>query len=160
MLITFSYGKQFTGTVPVAVFPPYIRPRTFPSVCVIFSEPSQFDQTTNYYGRRRRRSIFPWNNQRGLNGQSQQRSQSWQRSDTYSYSNSQNNRFVEREFGFRCLVTLVNEICELGVTCDSLGNKISVTPRADILTNRQTGEQFPSDSPPICRTTLSPSGCV
>ncbi len=118
----------------MAVFPPFIRPRTFPSVCVIFSEPSPYDNyaPNSGYGRYRR-SIFPWNNRRSFQ-EYQQRGRSWDKSDSYSnsYSNSNNTRTVDREYGLRCVVTLVNEICQLGGTCDSLGNKIVVqTSQAD-----------------------------
>jgi hypothetical protein len=41
------------GTVPVAVFPPFIKPRTFPSMCVIFSELTASEQRHNSYGRKK-----------------------------------------------------------------------------------------------------------
>lgn len=148
----------------MAVFPPFIRPRTYPSVCVIFSEPSSYDNygPNSGYGRYRR-SIFPWNIRRSYqNYQYRGREWEWEKSDSYSNSNSYNIRYVEREYGFRCVITLVNEICQLGVTCDSLGNKmVPQTSRFDdLLSSRQTGEEFSSDSSPLCRTTLSPSGCA
>jgi len=44
------------GTVPVAVFPPFIRPRTFPAMCVIFSELTASEQrsNSNEFGRKKR----------------------------------------------------------------------------------------------------------
>ena len=44
------------GTVPVAVFPPFIRPRTFPAMCVIFSELTASEQryNSNSYGQKKR----------------------------------------------------------------------------------------------------------
>jgi hypothetical protein len=65
---------------------------------------------------------------------------------------------IYRKFGFRCLVTLVNARCELGLTCDANGNKIG-SRSSDSLLRRQTGEEFASDAPPDCRTQLLPDGC-
>jgi len=59
----------------------------------------------------------------------------------------------ERKFGFRCQITLVDEPCELDVTCDASGNKINQFLR------RQTGESFRSDARPNCRVILNPNGC-
>ena len=35
------------GTIPVAIFPPYIFPRTYPAVTIVFQETSQREQTGN-----------------------------------------------------------------------------------------------------------------
>ena len=44
------------GTVPIAVFPPFASPRTFPAMCVIFSELTPTEQRTQSfeYGHRQR----------------------------------------------------------------------------------------------------------
>lgn len=60
---------------------------------------------------------------------------------------------IEREFGFRCKITLVDDPCELDVTCDAFGNKI------DQFLRRQNGEIYRSDAPPECRTLQNPNGC-
>jgi len=47
------------GTVPVAVFPPYISPRTYPAICVIFSELTASEQryNSNKYGQKKRQLL-------------------------------------------------------------------------------------------------------
>ena len=147
------------GTVPVAVFPPYIRPRTFPAVCVIFSELTKYE--TDYgghrhYGRRRRKRglfSFPWRQHQEL-----------KRKGNSSHHDKGGRKVItlQRRFGFRCRVRLVQERCQLGETCDAAGNKLrnfSGNNLTDQLLRRQTGEEFRSDSNPDCRVELAPDGC-
>jgi len=56
----------------------------------------------------------------------------------------------EQKFGFRCLISLVDEICELGVTCDQKGQRIY---------RRQAEELYQSDAPPTCGVFENPNGC-
>jgi hypothetical protein len=148
------------GTVPVAVFPPYTRPRTYPAICVIFSELDDSEKERNNYGRKKRGLLnLPWTRYNDRK----------RRKDSYG-SNVQT---VERKFGFRCKIRLVEERCQLGVTCDDFGNKIRPGSNAqfgnqntgsyqpvDNFLRRQTGEQFSSDARPDCRVTLASDGCV
>ena len=85
------------GTVPVAVFPPFIRPRTYPAICVIFSELTK-DEKHNNYGKRRKHGImsFP----------------SWHYQDIKEkghhsmkgYGKKQKGITMQRQFGFRCRI--------------------------------------------------------
>ena len=62
----------------------------------------------------------------------------------------------ERRYGFRCKITLVDkQQCQLGVSCDSEGNRLS-----ERIIKRQSGEEFLATGPPECRTELSPLGCT
>ena len=62
----------------------------------------------------------------------------------------------ERRYGFRCKITLVDkQQCQLGVSCDSEGNRLS-----ERIIKRQAGEEFLATGPPECRTELSPLGCT
>jgi hypothetical protein len=65
-------------------------------------------------------------------------------------------------FGFRTRIALVDrDPCELGVTCDAGGNKLSGGgQRVFVFESRQTGEEFESDGLPECRTELNPGGCI
>ena len=147
------------GTVPVAVFPPYLRPRTFPAVCVIFSELTK-DETNNgshrHYGRKRQKRgqfSFPWRQHQQL-----------KRKGSSSYHNKGGRKVVtiQRRFGFRCRVRLVEERCQLGETCNVAGNRIlnfSGNSLMDQLLRRQSGEEFRSDSNPDCRVKVAPDGC-
>lgn len=89
-------------------------------------------------------------------------------------------RIIPRRYGFRCAVQLARQSCVLGETCDEFGNKCegscpAVNRRAggpqrklrrkfssrrgsykDVLTSRQTGQEFSSDAPPDCRTIFVP----
>ena len=149
------------GTVPVAVFPPYTTPRTYPANCVIFSELQDSEKRKNY-GRKKRGLLnfnFPWKKYNDF------------RSRKGSYEPK--SKTVQRKFGFRCKIRLVEERCQLDVTCDRSGNKInpgsnplsgnqdneSYQPVDNVL-RRQTGEQFSSDSRPDCRATLASDGCT
>ena len=148
------------GTVPVAVFPRYTRARTYPAICVIFSELDYSEKHNNNYGRKKRGLLnFPWRRYNDLR----------RRKDSYgSYVVT-----VPRKFGFRCKIRLVEERCQLGMTCDQFGNKISPASNpgfgnqnvgpyqpVDNFLRRQTGEQFSSDARPDCRVTLAPDGCT
>ena len=52
----------------------------------------------------------------------------------------------ERRYGFRCKITLVDkQQCQLGVSCDSEGNRLS-----ERIIKRQAGEEFLATGPPEC----------
>jgi hypothetical protein len=112
------------------------------------------------------------------------------RKDVYGRKSKKGEKviYVQRKFGFRCKVRLVEERCQLGVTCDGSGFKIgqSLTRQTAHgsgqsgplnqqtgfqnqqtgfqnqqtgFMRRQTGEVFSSDSSPDCRVELAPGGC-
>ena len=85
------------GTVPVAVFPPFIRPRTYPAICVIFSELTKQEKHNNY-GKRRKRGIlsFPWRHYQDLIKKG--------RHGKKSYGKKQKAITEQRQFGFRCRI--------------------------------------------------------
>jgi hypothetical protein len=82
--------------------------------------------------------------------------------------NQANVRIVERRYGFRCRIRIVErQRCVLGRTCDAHGNKISpeetvadssfgttIYDTLKLFLRRQTGEGFSSDAPAECRTEL------
>ena len=86
------------GTVPVAVFPPFIRPRTYPAICVIFSELTEYEKH-NQYGKRRKRGLlsFPWRQYQDLrrNGHHDSKQDHGKRRRVIT---------VQRKFGFRCRI--------------------------------------------------------
>ena len=149
------------GTVPVAVFPPFANARTYPAVCVTFSERTEYEpeakpsygppetyNSYNQYYRQKRSPFFKF--KLPSFGSGRKRPESHRAPE----------QIVYRKFGFRCMVTLVNARCQLGVTCDENGNKLGPEfRRHDPYLRRQTGEEFSSDAPPDCRTQLTPNGC-
>ena len=161
---------RLLGTVPIAVFPPFTSPRTYPAVCVTFSERTEYEpEPTPHYGppetyysynqhfRRKRSPFISLRNKFSFpkfGGGNKKRPESYRAPDQIIY----------RKFGFRCLVTLVNARCQLNVTCDANGNKLggeeSLSRRFDPFLRRQTGEEFSSDAPPDCRTQQAPDGCI
>lgn len=145
------------GLRPVAVFPPYLFPRTVPAKCVIWAEPdpvflrlepppspklSFLDRIRSFFGLRRRHRVA-------------RNASAYKKYKPKKYPKKVRIEEVpafERRYGFRCKITLVDRLqCQLGLTCDADGNRLAQS--------RQTGEEFFADGPPECRTELSPLGC-
>ena len=141
------------GAIPVAIFPPYAIPRTFPAITVIFQEPGrglpnqlQGSSTSvikkidkyfkcfrvrlnRHFGIRDRPAV-----RRNDNYRDQLRNVR-RPGDFPNFDDINEGKVNSREdcfndipeplYGFRTKVTLVdNEPCELGVTCDQNGNRI------------------------------------
>jgi len=115
------------GTIPIAVFPPFASPRTFPALCVIYSELTAKEQgfSKKKYNQRRQFNYL-------------QRKKEVQLKKKIDFPVFRKIISMKRKFGFTCKVRLVEERCQLGVTCNSSGQKIF----AESLLRRQTGEEF------------------
>merc|ERR1711971_1484795 len=168
------------GLRPVAVFPPYLFPRTVPAQCLIFLEPDppkkrpvygsdQYRPPRPQNPRPQKRLAFPI--LRNVNNYFKSLSRTFKRKlrrqrrirkrVRRDYQKAYRTHLVEvpsfeRRYGFRCKITLVDkQQCQLGVSCDSEGNRLS-----ERIIKRQAGEEFLATGPPECRTELSPLGCT
>lgn len=208
------------GEEPVAVFPPFETPRTYPAVAVIFTDkpkPKPVKYYSNEYGvkpkyrEKRALSFRHLHNfiQQRWHGRRPSKRRFWRKSDPPSPSSTfaeatdsseaskpdpdlVEEAFEEFEkeetnfkpsyevggpilnedfYGFSVMIRLVDEPCELGVTCDENGNKMGEDDTASleniganlinrIFLRRQTGEDFSSSGPPECRSVVNPNGCV
>lgn len=168
------------GLRPVTVFPPYLFPRTVPAVCVIFLEPKGIyppkpePQYEHHYGYnkppnkpqftpivQRVKSYFK-SLKKTIKRRLDKSNKRVKRQDLFSRKPKAPRVHLvevpsfERRYGFRCRVTLVDrQQCQLGVSCDTEGNRLS-----DRIKKRQIGDEFIADGPPECRTELSPLGCT
>ena len=142
------------GYRAVAVFPPYLFPRTVPAKCVIYAEPDPAPRPECNQERslpQAKKSIF-------------QQFKEFLGLDRLIPNQSNKVRVVEvpafeRLYGFGCKVTLVDkQQCQLGYSCDGFGNRI-VTNKHKKRSKRQI-EEFFSLAAPVCRTELSPLGCT
>jgi hypothetical protein len=201
------------GLTPVAVFPPFATPRTFPAEAVIFSEIPQIPGAPTVRIRKKRSLLMDW----FFNFFVQRRQYSSKKNildvildivDTIKYKLKQLSRngrclrtrlyarshpeeinelrrisrqyptFEKSEYddstvnsiddciegigeplyGFVVNVTLVeNQPCLLNETCEG-----QLTNTEDFLSERQSGEEFSSFAPPVCRVIFDPvaSGCL
>ena len=164
------------GRRAVTVFPPYLFPRTVPAVCVIFLEPpkpKKYPKPEYGYGydhpKPVRKPPLPFTTRvknyfRSLKYRKRHRVAKRDTGYGYGYKTTKKPRIhlqevvaYERTYGFRCTITLVDrQSCQLGVSCDSEGNRLAEKKRQ----KRQAGEEFIADGPPECRTELSPLGCT
>lgn len=132
------------GSIPVAVFPGYVSPRTVPAVSVIFLE------TPTPSLVKRQGSVWPWDNN--------------------EYTGGYATDYSHLRYGFRTRVSLVeNQSCILDVTCTATGDRIDValakrrsynlgfSSFGSRLSRRQALEEFSSDAPPDCRAIRDPS---
>jgi len=132
------------GSIPVAVFPGYVSPRTVPAVSVIFLE------TPTPSLVKRQGNVWPWDNK--------------------DYSGGYATDYSHLRYGFRTRVSLVeNQSCILDVTCTATGDRIDValakrrsynlgfSSFGSRLSRRQALEEFSSDAPPDCRAIRDPS---
>lgn len=163
------------GFKPVTVFPPYLFPRTVPALCVIFLEPKArfYKKPEKEYGYGYQHPGYPVKKTAGgfpivqkvknyfkslkrtIKRRLDPRSKRIKREDKNYRVHLVEVPSFERRYGFRCRITLVDkQQCQLGVSCDSEGNRLS-----DRIQKRQDAE-FLADGPPECRTELSPLGCT
>ena len=168
------------GLRAVSVFPPYLFPRTVPAVCVIFLEPPKPKYPKHEYGYGYehpkhppvpiRKPPVPFTTRlKNYFRSLKYRKRLLKKRDTgYGYPKTTKKPRVhlqevisfERRYGFRCRVTLVDrQQCQLGISCDSEGNRLS-DRKVQKRQKRQAGEEFFADGPPECRTELSPLGCT
>ena len=115
------------GTVPVAVFPPFASPRTFPALCVIYSELTAKEQSFSKKIFNQKRRFKYLQLRKGV-----------QVKEKVDFPTFKKVVYFQRQFGFSCKVRLVEERCQLGVTCNASGQKIF----AESSLRRQTGEEF------------------
>ena len=155
-------------------------PRTVPAVCVIFLEPPKPKYPKHEYGYGYehpkhppvpiRKPPVPFTTRlKNYFRSLKYRKRLLKKRDTgYGYPKTTKKPRVhlqevisfERRYGFRCRVTLVDrQQCQLGVSCDSEGNRLS-DRKVQKRQKRQAGEEFFADGPPECRTELSPLGCT
>jgi len=158
------------GTIPVAVFPPYITTRTVSSVSVIFLETA----TPTLVNRRQ-----------GIWGGIDSLAKSYKclkakmlrkkRSPDSTNYGAPAECQPDLLYGFRSRVSIVeNQSCILDVTCTATGDRINAALLAKRrgqpnkskhvqniarqgFAKRQSGEEFQSDAPPQCRAIRDPN---
>ncbi len=92
-----------SGSTPVSVFPPFIGYQHYPADCVIFSEQSPYDHFERpSYGD----SSVP----------------GYHDKPTYGPTETV---YIQRTFGFRCMVQIEDTCCKIGSECDLYGNPLS-----------------------------------
>jgi len=64
-------------------------------------------------------------------------------------------QYSDTTYGFRVMVTLADEPCQLHVTCDEHGNSLE---HYQYVEKRSGSHQITSIAPPQCRTLKSPPG--
>lgn len=128
------------GLRPVAIFPPYLFPRTYPAICVIWAELDPKPYYGHGYGYGRRPKKHPLL-AKGSSMLDRIRNIFSGRRDT-----GKSSRFIpiprnkrvhaievpafERRYGFRCKITLADrQKCQVGITCDAMGNRLAIQNR-------------------------------